>query len=504
MLLVCAPVFAEDIYITQSGAGTGASCSDTRSAAWFNDAANWGGGAGEIDPGDTVHLCGTFTAAAGATGFLEIRGSGTAGNPITIKLDSGAVLQAPYWGENGAIYANGKSYIVVDGGTDSLIQATLSGSPDATCPGGACQYREPLNVCGVVFSASSNIEAKNLTIRNLYVHTGTGDDQNGGSIGISVRTGGDLSFHHNTMSHLAAGVFVSYRYAAGANVSIFNNDISYVNHGIAVGDAAADSVLTNLNIYNNTIHEFANWNTTSNTSHHNGIYVWAEQSGGVIAAPYNIYNNYIYGDFGGANCTAGIFTSGSGVQSPYIFNNVIDQSVSGCGNGAISLLNITTSPNVLNNTVIGGILYGPNGTGATGVLKNNIWSFTSPAQAMYNTTAGLAVSDYNNWYNLASGAFFYGNAWYTTATWVSTLGFDAHGITGNPLLTAAYRLGAGSPAIGAGTNLSSVCNGQPNPGLGALCYDAVGRVRPLLWSIGAFEFAPPTTLRGTLRGATIK
>jgi hypothetical protein len=49
---------------------------------------------------------------------------------------------------------------------------------------------------------------------------------------------------------------------------------------------------------------------------------------------------------------------------------------------------------------------------------------------------------------------------------------------------------AGSPVIAAGTNLYSLCNGQANPGLGALCLDAVGVARPSsgAWDVGAYVF----------------
>jgi hypothetical protein len=53
----------------------------------------------------------------------------------------------------------------------------------------------------------------------------------------------------------------------------------------------------------------------------------------------------------------------------------------------------------------------------------------------------------------------------------------------------AGTLQSGSPAIGAGANLYNLCNGQPNPGLGALCFDANGKARPSsgAWDAGAFS-----------------
>ena len=79
---------ASDIYVAQNttGGNTGADCADAHSAAWFNTPANWGSGGNQIGPGTTVHLCGVFTGTAGAT-MLTIQGSGSNGNPVTIKFE---------------------------------------------------------------------------------------------------------------------------------------------------------------------------------------------------------------------------------------------------------------------------------------------------------------------------------------------------------------------------------------------------------------------------------
>src|SRR5262245_40084448 len=78
-------------------------------------------------------------------------------------------------------------------------------------------------------------------------------------------------------------------------------------------------------------------------------------------------------------------------------------------------------------------------------------------------------------------------------------GGDTHGFaqTNMSIDATTGRPLAGSPLIGAGQNLNSICSGQPNPGLGALCFDAAGTARPVAgaWDIGAYQFgsspAPP-------------
>src|ERR1700722_3909463 len=122
---------ASDIYVAQNAAGgnTGTDCADAHAASWFNSSSNWGSSFGQIGPGTTVHLCGTFNAPAGSSGYLTFPGSGNSSNPITLLFESGAVLTAPYWGGNGAIQASGVSNVTVDGGSNGVIEATANGSP---------------------------------------------------------------------------------------------------------------------------------------------------------------------------------------------------------------------------------------------------------------------------------------------------------------------------------------------------------------------------------------
>src|SRR5713226_5760061 len=114
LFLAASPASAKDSYISQSGTGTGTSCTDALPVAWFNNAANWGSGSTQIGPGTTVHLCGTFTVAPGST-MLTFQGSGTSGNPITLLFESGANLTAPYWSPNGAINTNGNTWLTING-----------------------------------------------------------------------------------------------------------------------------------------------------------------------------------------------------------------------------------------------------------------------------------------------------------------------------------------------------------------------------------------------------
>ena len=514
---------ATDVYITPNGSPiSGTPCtSNTQPPSWFNNSANWGAGTSKIGPGTTVHLCGTFTASAGASGYLTFQGGGSSGSPVSLRFESGAVLTAPYWGSKGAISAvGGLSYVVVDGGKNGTIQATLNGSPGATCLGGACQYQQ--NGFAVNMSPGSascnNCEIKNLTISDMYMHTASSNDS-GGNNGIGMN-GNNISIDNNSIHDTCWAINTGYAPAGTSNVSVFNNTLYNIDHGVAVGDTGNAASLSGLYIYGNVIHDFSNWDTTGNYWHHDGIHVFANYTSS-ISPPVMIYNNYIYGNWG-ANDNAGIYlevyANSSNMGTHYVFNNIFAPSGGMCANGAINDLVHGTGMNFYNNTMVG------NGVGACGVLvgsqaatssviENSIYSGNgmSGQTAIIDTTGGstMSTSDYNSWYKTYTGDAMRYNAWYTSvALWTSGTGFDRNSITSNPNLNSNYQPNSGSPVIGAGTNLYSTCNGQPVPGLGALCNDYAGNPRPSSgnWDIGAYAYAtgdpppaPPTGLAAVVR-----
>ena len=114
------------LYVAQAAAGTsdGSSCANAHPVTWFNDPTKWGAAPTQIGPGTVVHLCGTFTGTAGGT-MLTAQGSGTAGSPITLYFEPGAVLTAPYW--QIAISLKNQSYLTIDGGQNGIIENSANG-----------------------------------------------------------------------------------------------------------------------------------------------------------------------------------------------------------------------------------------------------------------------------------------------------------------------------------------------------------------------------------------
>jgi hypothetical protein len=551
-VILTATFSAADIYIAQNAVGgnTGADCADAHAASWFNSTANWGSGQSQIGPGTTVHLCGTFNAPAGANGYLTFQGSGNStSGPITLQFESGAVLTAPYWGTSGAIATGGtNSYLVVDGvctaslstgqctSTQGTIQATLDGSPGATCPGGACQYQQ--NGFAVNLSTNgncNNCEIKNLTISDMYVHTAASNDS-GGNNAIEL-TGNNVSIDNNIIHDTCWAINAGYTASGTANISVFNNTVYNIDHGVAVGDSGNAS-LSGLYVYGNIIHDFSNWDTAGDFWHHDGIHVYANNSS-TLSAPIAVYNNYIYGNWGN-NFNAGTYievaVSGSSIGQHYIFNNIYAPSAGTSANGSINdKVNGTCGSFFNNDGVSGGNIstpgfnYGEGGGACTGgYVENSIFAGTGTNGniGIYALNARPTSSDYNVWYNTYFGdAMYYSTngLWFVcvihktgcagASAWDLTTGFDSHSTTNNPVLTSISTCSSGtatgcglssssSAAYSSGTNLYATCNGQPNPGLGALCYDYAGNQRSQSgnWDIGAYAFnstgAPPSPPTG--------
>ena len=503
---------AADIYIAQNAAGgnTGADCADAHAVAWFNSSSNWGSNAGLIGPGTTVHLCGTFNAPAGSSGYLTFHGSGTSGNPVTLLFESGALLTAPYW-SGSVINISGNSYVVVDGGTNGTIQATANGTNRAN--------QQNNGICvnnGTPSGNSSNITVQNLTCANLYVDASLSDNGGEDTYGIDIWNTSNLVIQNNTLHDMKWAIRNSFGVGSSySNLTVTGNNIYNVDHGWFATDSSSSgsAVMSNFYVYNNTLGSMVNWDNALNNNHHDGFHLNTNSPSTRFTNIY-LYNNYFDGD-PGAYGNAGFFSypaSAASESGVYVFNNVfVNESAVHCwANGPVGLAAVGTST-IVNNTFVSkatsckdtGLVYEDGGTGVT--IHNNI--FQNTANAALYVTSGTTITNSN--YNVAyqSASWFYGN-WYATLSGWQALGFDLNSTTSNPQLTGTYHLtGSSSSAWQKGTSLSSMCNGQPNPGLGALCLDKSGVQRPSSssWDIGAYQDSsgtalnPPTGLTATVQ-----
>lgn len=489
LILTSAAALANDVYIAQNAAGaaSGSDCADAYAAAYFNTASNWTSGtpkATQIGPGTTVHLCGTFTEAPGATG-LTFQGSGSNGNPITLLFEAGANLTSPYFAN--AITANNQSYLTINGQTNGSSTSAIANSDNGT----SLDNQQGSNA--IALTSCNNCTVENITIGPLYIHTCTlpianCTDENGSGTGAIYVNGGSNVTINNTVVHDSRWC-VFYSFAGGttsSNVTISNNTAYNCDHGIAVGSGNANAILNGLQIFGNVIHDGANWDDAANQNHHDGIHVWSSHPGAAINLNYT-YNNYVYGNWGlGLNS----FIYQQGTQTvDYVFNNVVVDATTASHYGCGYICLMPNGVSVLNNTVIGqniALGTGINVYGTNVVVENNVLS-TMQIATRISGSATVKAWDYNAYFNIAAAKGWNLSSFSTWRQWKG----DPHGsdIALNlspsffPTLTSAALLQRG-------VNLSGLA-------VAPLTFDKAGVARPSLptgWDVGAYQFiAPPNT-----------
>lgn len=441
------------IYVAQTaqGAGDGSSAVNPQSLAWLNSASNWNNGT--IQPGTTIHLVGTLENQ------LSISGSGTAVSPITVYFEPNAKFSGPYWtGQwwgGGAITVYAQKYIVIDGGSNGVIEATNNGT--------ALGYQT--NSCGVGAASASFLTVKNLTVRNMYVRTSTKDENAyaGSSYGVqdicTVAPYYVTAFEvtNCTFTNIFTGIDCDY--GAGCSNYTFVGNVAYgCNWGGRCGDRNKASTMTNLVVAGNFFSNFTNWNDTVNDDyHHNGFYGWAE-SGGVMTG-VKCYGNRIGPNFGGAYSTSGLFFSG-GVSNVLIYNNLfIENPGDAPANGLVTVGPFT---GIYNNTFMGGGSGQAINIGGSGLatIENNLVENCTFILANSIATNFNIYSDYNMCYNIPGGqACSYSRS--SSSSFLSflqwqALGYDAHSSISNPNLNSSYNPQVSSVIIGVGTNLSAL------------------------------------------------
>lgn len=423
--------YAEDIYYAQVPRGdfTGNSCTNAKNISLLT----WGAGDSNIGAGDTAHLCGTITS------MITIGASGSDwNNPITIKYEDGAKSSKAYWGLvdssnniiNGgpAIYAGGKSYLVIDGGTNGMIENTNNGT----------LLGNQVNGHGISLYGCSHVEIKNLeTLMYKRVENALADYN---STAVYFWNGSsDINIHNNNMHDSGRQVYQSARYP-DKNITIHHNSIDNSGIGIVIGTAGTGETVDNVTIYNNIIHKSILWSGNPDI-HTNAIQVFAVQSGSGVTN-LNVHDNKFYGNCG-TNSTSLLFIEGL-VYSPNIYNNTLlyeSNPGTGCGNGMMYLKQ-TQGGLVANNTFIStdnlsgiGLAFT---TGNNVVVKYNIFKSVGIPISLPDSTTAVFVCDYNL-FPLGGIRFNYGSyAQYTYDQWKSISGFDAHSTTGNPLLNPEH------------------------------------------------------------------
>jgi hypothetical protein len=325
-----------------------------------------------------------------------------------------------------------------------------------------------------------NIGGGNFTLDGLQVQDVGVPGINQGN--YAVNAGGDNVTVENMVIRGESRICLS---TSGSNLLITGNDISECSWGVDVG-AAASGIISGITISNNQIHDFHD--QMADGAHADGIIVFGG-SANPSAYIYNVASigNVFHGDFSASDAsstgvTAMIFYENDVAGPMLIYNNV--SYITGGGGEFAAVGNSQTLPNqnlqiysnsVLQSATAQGFLEW--GNLSTVVSENNIVVGGSVAYVERDKIATV-TSDYNDFYKTSAYA-------------------EAHGLSADPLFssTTDLRLQSGSPAVGAGLNLS-----------GVFTTDADGSSRPTPlsgnWDMGAYQIPPaqtrpnsPTTLR---------
>ena len=361
---------------------------------------------------------------------------------------------------------------------------------------------------------------ENLTVANMYVHT---NDANGLADNASACSstlcyalfirGSNITVANNTF-HDEGWALREEPNSTDSNIQIYGNTIYNIGHGIELGATASGGSIGPVLIYSNHIYNFANWATTSDTWHDDGIHCFVSGNAGGVPPHYNglyIYDNLLGpgGQSGTAGFNADLFLeggSGSGntpcadSTSPiYVFNNVMSAtSDTGCGVDCEYTGNIFN----YNNTLIGNDTSGDtchtfnDGAGYTVPTSMSFENdLTTTCNVEIDAASGSFASGHPNHNVYANGGSnsFVCRAGTTTnfysvsqfAAWKSCVGGDAISSTAsNAMLNSNASPQSGSPAIGAGANLTSLCSGYLVP----LCSAINGTPRPTTgaWNAGAY------------------
>jgi hypothetical protein len=509
ILLLCTSALASTVYVSQAGgtySGTSdAYCTNGTTSTITPASITW-------TAGNTYVLCGTFSYSPGSSSAITVGASGSSGNVITLLCGTSNNLTATYW-STAAINLSAHSYITVNGCT---IQATANGtSLTNQQDNGECISN------GSPAGTSSNVTVENITCVNLYVHTC------GSPISTCTDEGGQdtycfdlwnittLVIQNSTCHDANTGIRNSYATGNTYSSLTVTGITGYnLNHDWFITDSSSSgtATLSGVYVYGNVFHDWQNWddyNGGGTPQNHHDCLILSTNSSSSVFTSFYIYNNQCYGNIGYA--MSGIVFSfpatPAAISGVYVFNNVFNNTATtyctadGLNdwiNNNVTLVNNTflsshTSCAQFSGQNEAGYTNGNGASAVSGVTnENNIFVNTNAYALQWGSHAptGTIVSNYNDYYE--NGDWLLGsNSYSSLSSWTTATTYDANSITTNPNLNGSYVPNSGSPVIATGTNLYSTCNGQANPGLGALCSDANGNARPSSgnWTMGALSAA---------------
>jgi hypothetical protein len=492
-VVVTAPAGGPQIYVAQNAAGaaSGADCADAKTVSFFNSSSNWGTGSGKIGLGVTVDLCGTISTP------LTVHGSGAPGRPITIDWMPGSTMSSPDWNGGAAVDTNGFGYLTFNGGNNGTsIQATAEGTGLAD---------QGVASTGILAPSCNGCTFENLTIANLYVHSSTSDTSVDQTQDNAIKwSGSNVTVADNTVHDVGWALWDDGN-NGDTNNRIYGNNVYNMDHGIII--APAGTSLGTVFVFDNHVHDMANWDANGGPYHHDGLHCFVGSDTGALYSGLYIYDNRFDGTVGQAAPTAQVFIEGRYGQSGdtpcaavgsrvYVFNNIFASTDYPTANGYLQ----TSQPGggVYNNTVMGAsntdslgscFNYSSNVSGTTIAFQNNVLTTCDSLISGKSTGTFTGGSpNYNLYANGGENSFVCNDNWYPFnqfRRWRFCM--DADRDSHRAAIAKLNKRGEpelGSPVIDAGVNLTYLCKGPLVP----LCTNIAGqrRRRSGPWNAGAY------------------
>lgn len=367
---------------------------------------------------------------------VTFKNSGTSGAPITLRaLDGNTPVLTDSPGD--AIYASGKSYLIIDGLTiqrpsGKCVYASGGNNlsvQNITCSGAGAPVSGQTKY-GIQFSnTTSGIIANNTVFNN----SDAGIAVNGTAADVIIR--GNISYG-NARGYTRAAPGIDVR-ATGGGIVIEQN-ITHDNEdsGIQLYNGPINSVVRNNLSYRNGDHGIDNLNASGTSVVSNTVYL---------------------------NCTAGINFEGPSTSRVAAFNNLAMDNGNGCSNYSGTRGNLRADGNAY----------------ATAVFDRNL---------VFQTTAD------NYLYTWGPKSYA------SLADFQTASGQEAHGLQADPqfvdMASNDYHVRAGSPAIDSadsGAPYQTVTDLAGSPRLDDPATSDTG-VGPRTYDDrGAYEFSPPST-----------
>lgn len=484
-----------------------------------------------LSAGDTVK----FKGGIYYTGNVALAFSGTAGSPIiydgnhTGDWGTGrAVMDGAYAYAGGALYATANRQNITIQGFEIARYAGYA--PDSAAVTNAANGTTTNTTSTLGQGVSLYEGSTNIILNNLYVHEIGGwrntigwaaATVSGGGIILKSPHGATITNCEITKAHTAIGLYAD---TTLNQVEVANCNLhDYIVWGVDLATFQANSVVRDVNIHDTSIHDYAqftlgNWLGSDETPHTDGIFIRTAGVNGTVWSNINVFNMNFYCDNPGSSQggTASIFISEG--PSVNIWNCLFNYDIQTRAIG-IAYDNPGSRTNVVriyNNTFItysAAIIMDteadPNERQV--YIQNNIFRMNAGSaqnNTMFTQLTGVepAVMNNNLYYDPdwnAAQKYVWATAGVTYTLFgdvFSSFGFEEDGLYANPLFTSFgatpstrnLRLVPGSPAIGAGANLSAFFTTDKN-----------GNTRTVPWDIGAYKFIGSTWNVTTLNATTI-